>query len=127
MYKKTVITSLSSLTTVAIITACSGPSDKHLKDASTSGAESPPAIAEIDTYSSAAENAASKTTAEQILLQTGPELRNKSIRRSDASIAGNVQTIHPKPQTLTINPDAYPIHVDAVSYTHLTLPTKRIV
>ena len=126
MYKKTAITSLSSLTTVAIITACSGPSDKHLGDASTSVSESPVAIAEIDTYSSAAENAASVTTADQILLQTGPEQRNKSSSRHITSIARNAQTIHPKPQILTTNLDTYPIQVDENTENYQALDTNPI-
>jgi len=123
MYKNTVITSLSTLTTVAILSACSGPSDKHLSDASTTSTASPLAIAEIDTYSPAA----GETTTEQIRLQTKPELYNKSINRHDATTAGNVRKIHPTPQSLIISPDTYPIHADENTENYQALDTNPIL
>ncbi len=122
MYKKSSIVSLSSLTTIAIISACSGPSDKHLEEASTRDTESPVLLYEIDALSPAT----GKPAAEQALAQTRSELRIKSTSRHNTSITLDAQTFDPVLQSVVVDPDTFPVYLDENTENYQALDANPI-
>ena len=133
MYKKTIITSLTSLTTVAVITACSGPSDTHLIEESATRTESPVLMAEIATYSpsvgaTAADVAETNSVVrkQEAIQQTVGELRDKALSRDDTTVAQNIRMIKSTPQPLVVDQDAYPIHTPENTENYQSLEANPI-